>query len=54
MHGLVYAKYNQKLREMHSHRDEIDPTSHNDIEECNEWLVGEMDDDENVGNLRKI
>uniref|UniRef100_A0A0R0IFE9 DUF659 domain-containing protein n=1 Tax=Glycine max TaxID=3847 RepID=A0A0R0IFE9_SOYBN len=33
-------------------REEIDPISRNDIDVCNEWLVGEMDedDDNDVGN----
>ncbi|XP_020231553.1 uncharacterized protein LOC109812095 [Cajanus cajan] len=27
-------------------KDEVDPISLNDIDECNEWLVGEMDGDD--------
>ena len=48
LHKLVYAKYNQALVKKYNYRDEIDPISLNDIDECNEWLVGKMDgDDEN-------
>ncbi|XP_042009110.1 uncharacterized protein LOC121757664 [Salvia splendens] len=49
MHDLVYVKYNQKLCERYSIRDKIDPISLNDIDECNKWLVGELDDPEVVG-----
>ena len=48
LNNLVYAKYNQALVKRYNYRDEIDPISLNDIDECNEWLVGKMDgDDEN-------
>ncbi|KAJ1410141.1 Ribonuclease H-like superfamily [Sesbania bispinosa] len=51
LHDLVYVKYNQLLKQRYNLRDEIDPISLNDIDECNEWLVGEMDgNDEDVGN----
>ena len=44
----MYVKYNQELAKRYNYRDEIDPISLNDIDECNEWLVGKMDgDDEN-------
>jgi len=41
---LVFVKYNQQLKQRYNARDEIDV--------CNEWLVGEMDedDDNDVGN----
>lgn len=45
MHDLVYVKYNQQLKQRHNFRDEIDPIALNNIDECNEWLVGEMDSD---------
>ncbi|KAH1189907.1 hypothetical protein GmHk_20G057585 [Glycine max] len=52
LHKLVYAKYNQALVKKYNYRDEIDPISLNDIDECNEWLVGQMDgDDENDDGL---
>lgn len=50
MYDLVYVKYKQKLLKRHHLRDETDSISLNDIIECNEWLVEEMDDDEAMGN----
>jgi len=41
----VFVKYNQQLKQRYNARDEIDPISLNDIDVCNEWLVGEMDED---------
>lgn len=48
MHDLVYVKYNQKLKQRHNYRDEIDPITLNNIDDCNEWLVGDMMDDDMV------
>jgi len=53
LHDLVYIKYNQQLAQRYSVRDEVDPILLNDIDECYEWLVGEVDDDndnEDMGN----
>jgi len=53
LHDLVYIKYNQQLGQRYNIRDEIDPILLNDIDECNEWLMEEVDDDndnENRGN----
>ncbi|KAH1190006.1 hypothetical protein GmHk_20G057668 [Glycine max] len=52
LHDLVFVKYNQQLKQRYNARDEIDPISLNDIDVCNEWLVGEMDqdDDNDAGN----
>ncbi|KAH1221145.1 hypothetical protein GmHk_12G034635 [Glycine max] len=52
LHDLVFVKYNQQLKQRYNARDEIDPISLNDIDVYNEWLVGEMDedDDNDVGN----
>ncbi|KAL5187367.1 Serine hydroxymethyltransferase 7 [Glycine soja] len=52
LHDLVFVKYNQLLKQRYNVRDEIDPISLNDIDVCNEWLVGEMDqdDDNDAGN----
>jgi len=53
LHDLVYIKYNQQLAQRYNIRDEIDPIVLNEIDECNEWLVGQVDDDngnEKVGN----
>lgn len=40
------------MKQRYNARDEIDPISLNDIDVCNEWLVGEMDqdDDNDAGN----
>lgn len=37
--------YNQQLKPRYNLRDEIDPISLNEIDVCNEWLVGQIDDD---------
>ncbi|KAH1126983.1 hypothetical protein GYH30_015813 [Glycine max] len=52
LHDLVFVKFNQQLKQRYNARDEIDPISLNDIDVCNEWLVGEMDedDDNDAGN----
>ena len=42
----MFVKYNQQLKQRYNARDEIDPISLNDIDVCNEWLVGEMDQDD--------
>ena len=42
---MVYIKYNQQLAQRYNIRYEIDSILLNDIDECNEWLVGEVDDD---------
>ncbi|XLR07379.1 hypothetical protein S83_035317, partial [Arachis hypogaea] len=51
--SLVFKKYNQQLIERYNLKDEVDPIALNDIDECNEWLVGEIGtatfrDDDNV------
>ncbi|XP_042027441.1 E3 ubiquitin-protein ligase HUWE1-like [Salvia splendens] len=48
------VKYNQKLCERYSIRDKIDPISLKDIDECNVWLVGELDDPEVVGTSQDL
>ncbi|XLS46078.1 hypothetical protein HN51_002943 [Arachis hypogaea] len=42
MESLVFIKYNQQLIERYNLKDEVDPITLNDIDECNEWLVGEL------------
>ncbi|XP_020979181.1 uncharacterized protein LOC110271880 [Arachis ipaensis] len=42
MESLVFIKYNQQLIERYNLKDEVDPIALNDIDECNEWLVGEI------------
>nr|KYP35997.1 hypothetical protein KK1_042916 [Cajanus cajan] len=46
LHDLVFVKYNQALMRRYNLKDEVDPISLNDIDECNEWLVREMDGDD--------
>ncbi|QHO35008.1 uncharacterized protein DS421_9g271920 [Arachis hypogaea] len=53
MESLVFIKYNQQLIEKYNLKDEVGPIALNDIDECNEWLVGEIRtatfrDDDNV------
>jgi len=45
LHDLVYIKYNQQLAQRYNIRDRIDHILLNDIDECNAWLVEEVDDD---------
>ncbi|XP_025617245.1 uncharacterized protein [Arachis hypogaea] len=42
MEILVFIKYNQQLIERYNLKDEVNPIALNDIDECNEWLVGEI------------
>ncbi|XLU32325.1 hypothetical protein S245_068391 [Arachis hypogaea] len=42
MESLVFIKYNQQLIERYNLKDKVDPIALNDIDECNEWLVGEI------------
>nr|KYP35011.1 hypothetical protein KK1_043969 [Cajanus cajan] len=46
LHDLVFVKYNQTLHQRYNLKDEIDPISLNGIDNCNEWLIGEMDGEE--------
>ncbi|XP_020233713.1 uncharacterized protein LOC109813860 [Cajanus cajan] len=46
LHDLVFVKYNQALHQRYNLKDEIDPISLNGIDDCNEWLIGEMDEEE--------
>lgn len=45
MQDLVFIKYNQALKERFECRDTIDPVVLRDIDDSNEWLVGEMGED---------
>ena len=47
LYDLVYIKYNQQLVQRYDIRNEIYPIILNDIDEFNEWLVREVDDDNN-------
>jgi len=42
---MVYIKYNKQFAQRYIIRDEINHILLNDIDECNEWLVGKVDDD---------
>ncbi|XP_015969620.1 uncharacterized protein LOC107493055 [Arachis duranensis] len=53
MECLVFIKYNQQFIERYNLKDEVDPIALNDIDECNEWLVEEIEtatfrDDDNM------
>ncbi|KAF8380752.1 hypothetical protein HHK36_028242 [Tetracentron sinense] len=42
LNDLIYVRYNQKLVERFNTRDSLDPITLRDIDECNEWLIGSM------------
>ncbi|KAL0011329.1 hypothetical protein SO802_006437 [Lithocarpus litseifolius] len=42
LNDLVFVKYNQKMKARYDKRDVINPISLDDIDESNEWLLGEM------------
>ena len=42
LNDLVFMKYNQKMKAWYDKHDVIDPISLDDIDESNEWLLGEM------------
>jgi len=53
LYNLIYVKYNQALLHRYNLKDETDPICLNEIDECNEWLVGEMNgDDDEVDDKR--
>ena len=52
LHNFVYVKYIQALVKRYNYKDENDPILLDDIDECHEWLVGQVDDDDDVGNER--
>nr|KYP46785.1 hypothetical protein KK1_031629 [Cajanus cajan] len=41
-----FSSNNQALHRMYNLKDEMDPISLNGIDDCNEWLIGEMDREE--------
>lgn len=47
---MVYVKYNQALKWRYNLKDDVDPIKFNEIDEYNEWLVGEMDGDDEAVN----
>ncbi|KAF8413307.1 hypothetical protein HHK36_001285 [Tetracentron sinense] len=42
LNDLVYVHYNQKLVERFKARNSLDPITLRDINDCNEWLIGSM------------
>lgn len=44
LHDSVYIKYNQQLVQRYNFKDENDPITLNDIDECSEWLVEGVDE----------
>ncbi|KAK8941281.1 hypothetical protein KSP39_PZI010745 [Platanthera zijinensis] len=48
LNDLVFVKYNRALRRRYDSRDRIDPISLKDIDDNNEWLMGRMEEDEEV------
>ncbi|XP_028215234.1 uncharacterized protein LOC114397379 [Glycine soja] len=49
LQDLVYVKYNQALLDRFKCHDVIDPIALNDIDDSNEWLLGELEGEE-AGN----
>ncbi|KAH1198220.1 hypothetical protein GmHk_18G051832 [Glycine max] len=49
LQDLVYVKYNQALLDRFECHDDIDPIALNDIDNSNEWLLGELEGEE-AGN----
>ncbi|KAG4912624.1 hypothetical protein JHK86_053057 [Glycine max] len=49
LQDLVYVKYNQALLDRFECHDVIDPIALNDIDDSNEWLLGELEGEE-AGN----
>lgn len=45
MQDLVFVNYNQALKARYDLRDTIDPIALNFIDDSNEWLLGEMDNE---------
>ena len=54
MQDSVFVKYNQNLKEHFDCHDVIDPILLNDIDDSNEWLVGEMGGDEDVAEDKLV
>ena len=48
---MVYVKYNQALLDRFECHDVIDPIALNDIDDSNEWLLGELEGEEAGTNL---
>ncbi|KAG5121908.1 hypothetical protein GLYMA_14G145100v4 [Glycine max] len=51
LQDLVYVKYNQALLDRFECHDVIDPIALNDIDDSNEWLLGELEGEEASNDL---
>ncbi|KAG4943919.1 hypothetical protein JHK84_047983 [Glycine max] len=51
LQDLVYVKYNQALLDHFECHDVIDPIALNDIDDNNEWLLGELEGEEDGNDL---
>ncbi|KAL5144536.1 hypothetical protein HKD37_06G014813 [Glycine soja] len=51
LQDLVYVKYNQALLDRFECHDVIDPIALNDIDDSNEWLLGELEGEEADNDL---
>ncbi|KAH1250729.1 hypothetical protein GmHk_05G013814 [Glycine max] len=51
LQDLVYVRYNQALLDHFECHDVIDPIALNDIDDSNEWLLGELEGEEAGTNL---
>lgn len=45
---MVFVKYNQTLKDRHDSKDLIDPIVLDNIDDSNDWLVGEIGEDGEV------
>ncbi|XP_058010208.1 uncharacterized protein LOC110670461 [Hevea brasiliensis] len=45
LNDLVFAKYNRSLKRRYNAYDRIDPISLKDIDDSNEWLMGQMEEE---------
>ncbi|XP_020265549.1 uncharacterized protein LOC109841094 [Asparagus officinalis] len=50
LQDLVFCKYNQALKERFDCRDIVDPIKLTDIDESNEWLLGQFGEGDNAEN----
>nr|KYP59417.1 hypothetical protein KK1_014853 [Cajanus cajan] len=53
-HDLIYVKYDQVVKRRDNLKDEGNPISLNDIDECNKCLIGDMDSDDDEAQNKRI
>ncbi|XP_048616815.1 uncharacterized protein LOC125575425 isoform X2 [Brassica napus] len=46
LNSMVFVKYNRALKRRYDLKDTIDPVLLDEIDDCNEWLVGRMEGDD--------